>query len=111
MVTDDSTDSCSEFYTDEYNFKLPENVSDANNGVYVGKVATKDNGDSVSYSFTDPNAVSNFTLNSTTGEIFYIGTDSGSVYSRILSLQRVSMEKQLANMMVFITDDEFFNIQ
>ena len=72
-VNDDSKE-VPEFYADEYVFKLSENVSDENNGIYVGTVATKDNGDSISYSFTDPNAVSNFTLNSTTGEIFYIGT-------------------------------------
>ena len=103
-VTDDSTEA-PEFYTDEYNFKLPENVSDANNGVYVGKVATKDNGDSVSYSFTDPNAVSNFTLNSTTGEIFYIGTDSGSVYS--LSITATGVNGETTQTEVFITDDNF----
>ena len=74
-VNDDGIINAPEFYTDEYSFKLPENVSDTNNGIYVGSVAAKDDaGNSISYSFSNPNAVNDFTLNSTTGEISYIGT-------------------------------------
>ena len=103
-VNDDSTEA-PEFYADEYVFKLPHNHSDTNNGIYVGTVATKDNGDSISYSFTDPNAVSNFTLNSTTGEISYIGTGTseGDIY--FLSVAATGTNGEITQTDVLVTQD------
>ena len=108
-VNDDSTEA-PEFYADEYVFKLPENISDTNNGIYVGTVTTKGNEDSISYSFTDPNAVSNFTLNSVTGEIFYIGTGTSEGDIQYLSIIATTLNGETTATEVFITQDGLHDI-
>ena len=104
-VINDRTEEL-EFYADEYVFKLPHNHSDTNNGIYIGSVTAKDDaGNSISYSFTDPNAVSNFTLNSVTGEISYIGTGTSEGDIQYLSITATTLNGETTQIDVLITQD------